>query len=169
MTMIEETFIVEEVSEVLVVDEPTEVFIEEQFEVFQVITGIAIPGPAGPAGSSSFGTLISSGALSGQRIITTDTTGKAIYASNDNLSHFTGPFLFTTGASVDGEEIAPLVLGQFTEPGWSWNPRDLIYLGVNGMLTSVAPTSPAAEFLLVVGTAITATTIFFSPRMPIEI
>jgi hypothetical protein len=77
-----------------------------------------------------------------------------------------GPFLFTTQAVIDNETFLPIAVGEVIEPSWSWTPRSLIYLGIDGQLTAVPPTTPGAVFFLVVGVAMTSTSIFFDPQNP---
>lgn len=142
----------------------------QEVEVIRISAqGIPIPGERGPSGVASFGTFTSSAVLSGHRVLTTDGSGKTIYASSDNSEHVKGPFIISMQAVVVNEEFDPIAVGLIIEPSWTWTPRSLIYLGPNGTLTDVAPTSLDAEFLLVVGTALTPTQLFFDPQSPIRL
>lgn len=139
----------------------------EESTVLEVDQVLVLGGDSpGGGGDVPLVQLVAGTDLSGHRVVTTDDTGKAVYASNDQLADRTGPFFLTTGAAVAGASIEPLGLGAITEPGWSWTPGAFVFLGTNGLLTGSPPTSPAL-FSLRVGTALTATSLFFNPQTPI--
>lgn len=62
-----------------------------------------------------------------------------------------------THAATEGEEVAVLTDGEITEPSWNWTPESVIYLGNNGMLTQVPPTTGA---LVELGIAVSAQRLF---------
>jgi hypothetical protein len=144
-------------------------------ELTFVVTGDAVelgpgvpgpPGPPGPAGGYAVGTAAST--LSGHRVVTASPDGTWRYASNDNLADLTAPLWVTTGAVDAGEQGEAVILGPITEPSWSWTPGP-VYLGVDGMLTQVPPTAPAAVFLAQVGFATSATTLFVARNPSIKL
>lgn len=104
--------------------------------------------------------------LSGHRIVVPRTDGTVDYASNANPSDLCGPFWLTMGAAVQGTTVELCAYGEVVEPSWAWTPRALVYLGLDGLLTQVEPTSPSADFLAPIGTATNATSLLFDPTIP---
>lgn len=133
------------------------------------IVEVAARGPAGPPGESAVALdpKIAGVTLSGHRVVTTNAAGELIYADNSDLTHARRVKWLTTGAVVMGEPASLMAFGEIVEPSWAWTPTEPIYLGANGLLTQVAPTTPTAAYLVEVGVAITSTSMFFNPQMPI--
>lgn len=123
------------------------------------------PGPPGPAGASllSYTAAIP---ISGHRIITINSDGKAIYADSTILSHANKVIGMSTGAAAADSTLSVKIVGEFTEGSWNWTPNQPIYLSTNGLITQTVPTSPSL-YSLVIGTAVTSTTIFINIMPPI--
>lgn len=80
--------------------------------------------------------------LGGNRAVKIDTaTGRAIYANNTDINQAELVLGITTGAAAALAPVTVLMVGQMTEPSWTWTPGLPIYLGVTGLLTQTAPTS----------------------------
>lgn len=126
------------------------------------LQGVAGPpgatGPQGPAGGSSFA-LTAGATLSGHRIVTTDASGNAIYADHSTLAHANAVIGLTLGAASVNASVQVQSAGEVTEPSWTFTPRQTLWLGTNGLIATTAPTT---GFSLVIGYAMTATTIFMS-------
>lgn len=105
--------------------------------------------------------------LSGHRVVVPGAGGMVGYGDNSEVGQVDLSFWMTTGAAVANDLVSLLAVGTFTEPSWTWTPGAPIYLGVAGALTQTAPTAPTAAFLVKVATALTPTTIFYNPGLPI--
>lgn len=139
----------------------------EKRDLFVVTAGEQGPaGPQGPPGPSGDSVIayIAGETLGGNRAVKADATGKAVYATNTDTGsqHLLG---VTTGAAVLGASVDVQRSGIMVEPSWSWTPSQPVFLGVNGVLTQVFPTG--ALLSIIVGFALTPTSIHLSPREPI--
>jgi hypothetical protein len=126
-------------------------------------------GDKGDKGDSATGFVINASiALGGHRIVKSDGTGAATYASNNDLSSSYGILGMTTGAAAQGAPLSIQESGRIIEPSWNWIPSQPIYLGIDGTLTQTPPNKTAgAVFILVVGFAMTSTSIYIHIREPI--
>lgn len=106
------------------------------------ITSVAKQGPEGIPGPSGAATLAcTAGAnLSGDRIVTYDSSGKVVYASCDAVSALTVLGITLAAAAAD-DSVSVQSYGQISEPSWSWIPLEPVYLSTNGTITQTAPTS----------------------------
>lgn len=122
-----------------------------------------IQGPAGPAGASVT-TYVAGEALGGNRAVKADASGQAVYATNTDAAsqHLLG---VTTGAASAAANVGVQRAGVMVEPSWSWTPNQPVFLGVNGVLTQTYPTG--ALLSIIVGFALTPTSIHLSPREPV--
>ena len=64
---------------------------------------------------------------------------------------------------IDGETVTS---GVISNPSWTWNPEQSLYLGANGSIVSTS-TVDGAAFSLKIGTAISATQIFVKIGIPV--
>jgi len=103
-------------------------------------------------------------ALGGHRVVRQGTDGAAYYASNTSDSHKHAVLGVTIGAVNSGDTATIQSYGELTEPSWTWSPGLPIFLSTNGLLTQTAPTS---GFVLILGTAQTATKMFIQIKTPI--
>lgn len=91
------------------------------------------------------------GAISGHRVVYSFSQTHATYADQSDYVQVRKILGITTGAAADDVVIQDK--GILVEPGWAWVAGD-IYLGSNGQLTQVLPTS---GFLFGVGVALSPT------------
>lgn len=86
-------------------------------------------------------TKISSMNMSGHRcvcIVNNDTIG---YCDKDNLNSAITLLGITLNSSISGTNTEIQISGEIEEPSWSWDIFKSIYLGSNGLLTQVVPTT----------------------------
>lgn len=102
--------------------------------------------------------------LSGYRVVTTEFSGRVVYASSDASAE--GPFWLTTTAAVEDELVQLVAVGEVVDPGWAWTARQPVYLHANGQISHVIPVLPET-FLVQIGVALTATSIFVDPQVPV--
>lgn len=129
---------------------------------------VAAPGPRGLGGPAGTGDAVrfdsvASVALGGHRVVRPDPDGQVAYASAADPADVIGPLWLTTAAAAALAAVPVLALGAHAEPSWAWVPNLPVYLGVDGLLTQDVPTAP--HFLAQVGTALSATSLFFDPRL----
>lgn len=123
------------------------------------------PGPPGAGGETSF-QLLTASAIGGHRVVAADSSGRAVYASNDIVVQSAKVVGITVSAVGAGELTVVVRSGEVEESSWNWDTDLPVYLGTNGTLTQVPPVIPAA-FSLVVGFPMTSTKLFVSIREPI--
>jgi len=104
--------------------------------------------------------------LSGHRIVMLDSTGVLVYADNTVAASSLRVLGMTIGSSTLGTLVNVQKFGELVDPSWNWSVNLPIYLGLNGLLTQVPPSNPA-KFSLIVGFAISATSIFINTQPPI--
>lgn len=69
------------------------------------------------------------------KLLTTDELGKAIYADANNISHVHSVFGVATTSAAIGNNVTVKRSGIISNSGWSWMPRQFLYLGVSGDIT----------------------------------
>jgi hypothetical protein len=104
--------------------------------------------------------------LGGHRVVFCSSAEEVDYADNENFAHKDLILGITTQAADEGDEIQIRTSGELTENGWNWQTGNLIYCGASGLLTQMPPQT---GFLMVIGTAISPTTIFINLRQPITL
>lgn len=120
-----------------------------------------IKGDRGEAGATGI-TRVASIALGGHRLVANTIDGRLAYASNDDAQSAYTLLGITLSAVAPNGAVDVQSFGLVTEPSWTLTPNLPVYLGTNGLLTQVAPTAPAALFSLVVGFAMSTTSIFLN-------
>lgn len=121
----------------------------------------------GDGGSAS--PSIASGSVSGHKVVVFSDVNTVVYADNQTLAHSQIVIGVTRGAALNGDEIFIAKNGDgITEGSWNWTAGSVIYLGANGALTQTPPVAPAV-FSLIVGYAISATTMYVQIREPIHL
>lgn len=100
--------------------------------------------------------------LGGHRVVMNAIDGRLAYASNDIAQSAYTILGITLGAATENALVEVQSFGLLAEPSWAWTPNLPIYLGTNGLLTQTMPTAPTALFSLVLGFAISATSIFLN-------
>lgn len=121
-------------------------------------------GPAGPAGSSSVAKTAAQ-ALSGHRLVSITAADEVDYADSSDGSALR-VLGMTTGSAEAGAQVGVLLSGEISEPSWDWSLDVPIYLGAEGRLTQVQPTT---GYLLQVGLPLSATNVLLDVRMPIAL
>jgi hypothetical protein len=129
------------------------------------------PGPQGPAGDLGVVTFTAPAAvdMSGHRIVGPQGNGSVIYASADQLVAALSSLWLTLGAASAGDPVTLLAFGSAVEPSWNWTVDQPIFLGLNGVLTQTTPAKPPDLFLVRVANAVTPTSLFYDPQLPIEL
>lgn len=77
--------------------------------------------------------------LNGHRLVYLKDS-KAYKASNDNPDCFNRIVGMTVNAALE-DELVNVKQGKIVNPGWALSPNTLYYLGIDGEITSVPPTS----------------------------
>jgi hypothetical protein len=98
-------------------------------------------------------TLVAGENLSALRAVTTNSSGQAVYASNNTLANAQVVGIVYTAASL-GANVTIKISGILTDANWNWT-KGTVYLGTNGTLTQTVPTGGA--IVVHVGKALTAT------------
>lgn len=101
--------------------------------------------------------------LSGHRVLKITPNG-ADYASSAVVSDAASVIGISVDAADTGQPIRVQTDGELSEPSWTWTVGQLIYNGVDGVLTQE---STSSGYSLVVGVAIETTTILISMKQPI--
>lgn len=120
---------------------------------------VPVPGPAGPPGGGGSSVIVTGTAgvaLSGHRAVVRQPDGSFVYADNTNPAHLALPIGITNGAAAAGDPVQVVMVGELTEPSWSWTPGP-VFLGAGGALTQ---TVPSAGFLAQLAAATAATAIY---------
>lgn len=93
--------------------------------------------------------------LNAYKVLTTDATGKAIYADSVIVAHANKLVGIGANAANTDDTINAQFEGELTNDGWSWTPGALLFVGLNGDVT----TAQTGAFSQAVGFAKTAKTI----------
>ena len=101
-------------------------------------------------------TLTAGESLSALRAITTNSSGEAVYASNDTIAN-AQVFGITLGSASSGQQVGFKTFGTMSDANWNWT-KGPVFLGTNGALTQTAPGGGA--IIVQVGKALTATQLF---------
>jgi hypothetical protein len=113
-------------------------------------------------------TVTAHGDLSGHRVVMPrPEDGQVEYADAGDLRYLNGPLWMTSTAMESGANGQAVTYGEATEPSWAWAPGETLWLAANGAMTQIVPDASNALFARRVGTALTPTTIFFDPQIPI--
>lgn len=111
-------------------------------------------------------TIIAGEDLSALRIISSSDSGTALYsdpADPDSTRRIIG---LTTGAALTGTGAPFLQEGRYQDASWNWDVTKRLFLGVNGTITQVAPTTGIS---VVLGHASKPDTIFLNVDKPIAL
>jgi hypothetical protein len=99
--------------------------------------------------------LTAGASLSALRAVTSNSSGEAVYASNDTLAN-AQVIGITSNAASAGAGVTIKTSGILTDASWSWT-KGTVYLGTNGQLTQTTPSGGA--YIVHIGRALTATTL----------
>jgi hypothetical protein len=134
---------------------------EEQ--VLQHVVQGGVQGPPGvPGASTQFEYHPAGMTLGGNRAVTVNSLGQLVYPDQTQIN--TWCLGVTKHSALTGELVQVQIFGSHTEPSWSWNAGEPVFLGLNGTLTQIPPVS--GQFVTV-GTAQTPTRIFIDINPPI--
>ncbi|MBF0161606.1 MAG: hypothetical protein HQL88_04885 [Magnetococcales bacterium] len=122
--------------------------------------------PGSPGGSGNQVVLQAGQILGGHRAILLDSAGRAVYADSSHVSHAGRLFGITAHAAVADEFVTVHVIGEMLESSWVWDISRPVFLGTNGQLTQVPPST---GFVQVVGQPITAQSLFLNPKPSITL
>lgn len=115
------------------------------------------PGPQGPAGATTIA-FTAPASLGGLRVL----TANLVYADSGNSLHINKVIGFTTGAASAGQPLFIQTSGELD--GFSSLTIGPVYLGANGVVTQIPPTT---GFIQQVGVATSSTTILINISSPI--
>ena len=102
--------------------------------------------------------------LSALRVVILDNAGQFAYADSATVSHAYRVAGILPYAISQGSEGIAQRLGEIADASWNWARGSPIYLGSNGQITQIPPTT---GFLLVVAQPVNTTTINLLPPAPI--
>ena len=103
--------------------------------------------------------------VGGHRMVTVDENGEILHADKDLILDGKQTIGMTLQAALQGDECELAISGdEVTEPSWNWITTSSIYLGDDGVLTQIAPTT---GFVLIVAVPLTSTSIRVRIEMPI--
>lgn len=122
-------------------------------------------GPQGIPSDAGF-TAIAATDIGGHRIVTLNSDGKVEHADQATTAHYGKIVGISTGAASVGNTVTIRSSGKLTEPSWSWNPQNILFLGADGVITA---TPPSTGVLQSIGYAIDATTIFINITQSVEL
>lgn len=128
-----------------------------------IVVTQGLQGPPGIPGQQ-FISYLTAQALGGQRVVYLFAAGLVDYLDPNNLLHCLSLTGLTMGAAGAGATVLVQAFGEMTEPSWAWTPEQPVYAGANGVLTQVLPTGGC---VLILGIAVTPTTLFLNPQFPI--
>lgn len=151
---------------IVTVDDPSTVIVEpDVLRNVEVLT-VGEQGPPGRDGSSLSSVLSLTAAItiSGHRVVASNAAGLAVYASSDDAADANMALGVSTGAALAGSTVEVQYAGTLVEPSWAWTPKLPVFCGANGVLTQVVPTD---GFALIIGVAMTATSLAISIKQPI--
>ncbi len=106
----------------------------------------------------------------GRAVVSAGVAGIA-YASPALLSHMHLFLGVTTGAVAAGDRADVVVTGLVEDSSWQFAPGQPVFLSAvtQGVLTQVPPTLPASVFVLRIGVALSPTSLFVRPSMPMAL
>jgi len=123
------------------------------------ITTVGAPGQSG-ASPAVFGT--AGAVISGDRAIAFANDGRLVHANSSDAAHAGAYAGISLGAAQVNAQVQYQRTGTLTAGFWTWTPG-LVFVGLDGQLTQVPPTS---GYVLAVGWAVNATTIDLKPGVP---
>lgn len=123
-----------------------------------------LPGPQGLPGSAgaAYLTYAAGQVISGHRVIKTS-GGSAYYASSAAPGDANLMLGISLNAALQGDPVNVQYSGEVTEPSWAWTPDQVVFCGVDGVLTQTPPSGVQT----IVAVASTPTKIVINIRQPI--
>ena len=125
-----------------------------------------IQGLPGPAAGTSF-TRAAAANVSGGKAVTLNAAGQCLHADGAKASIANSVVGISLNGGAPGADITIITNGgEIEETVWNWQANKPVFLGTDGALTQVAPTS---GYLLVVGVAVGPTRMLVKIQQPIFI
>lgn len=125
-----------------------------------------IQGLPGPAAGTSF-TRAAAANVSGGKAVTLNAAGQCLHADGAKASMANSVVGISLNGGAPGADITIITNGgEIEETVWNWQANKPVFLGTDGALTQVAPTS---GYLLVVGVAVGPTRMLVKIQQPIFI
>lgn len=125
-----------------------------------------IQGLPGPAAGTSF-TRAAAANVSGGKAVTLNAAGQCLHADGAKTSMANSVVGISLNGGAPGADITIITNGgEIEETVWNWQANKSVFLGTDGALTQVAPTS---GYLLVVGVAVGPTRMLVKIQQPIFI
>lgn len=97
------------------------------------------PGPAGPTGGQILTGIAATNLSAGRVVISSG--GEFAYFQPANLTHFGRAYGITTSSAVMGGSVQVQVLGNITDASYTFVADTVLWVGLNGELTTTVPTS----------------------------
>ena len=108
---------------------------------------------------------VATSTISGQKIVKDTGSGSVAYADNNTAGDENRILGITQQGQNSGGTLLIQTGGPIESDIWSWTPDEPIFLGSNGNLTQTPPSG--VEFTLIVGFALTPTSMFLRFREPV--
>ncbi len=105
------------------------------------IIAVAEQGPPGPPGPGGVTSLPLGETASAYRIVYAGLDGFIYLASNDDVLTSESVRGITIQAGNEGDYVNVIALGEVENSSWNWSGNQNLYLGVDGVVTNVAPVS----------------------------
>ena len=118
--------------------------------------------PTAPVTANVFN-MIAGQDVPGHRAVVMSDVG-VVLANNSDILHSNLTLGVSTQSATIGNSIKLQTFGSLTEPSWNWSYDNPIWVGPNGTLTQVPPTT---GWLCQIATVINPITIFISPKQPL--
>ncbi|MEO5341106.1 MAG: hypothetical protein H7837_11430 [Magnetococcus sp. MYC-9] len=147
-------------------ESPTKLFIQIQPAVVLASATTPSSNPDSPGGSDHQVVLQAGQALESHRAVLLDSAGCAVYADSRDVSHAGRLLGVTTHAATADGLVTVHVIGEMLESSWSWEITRPVFLGPNGQLTQVPPST---GFMQVIGQPVTAHALFLNPKISITL
>jgi hypothetical protein len=132
-----------------------------------VVSGLmGPPGPQGIPGTYTEEGFVSAANIGGHSVVSINAMGQLVVASCDqyNTNHVIG---ITINAVVAGNQTLVTTKGSVEHLGWTLNPDQPVFLGINGAITQTVPLT--ATYQKVIGYAVSATRLTLSIQPSIRL
>ena len=104
--------------------------------------------------------------ISALRILSTNDSGQAVYADPTDPDSCRRLLGMSISAALELQQLEVFREGKYTDPSWTWDVTKRLFLGANGTITQVAPTTGIS---VVLGHAQTPNIIFLNIEKPINL
>lgn len=126
---------------------------------------LTLRGPVGATGPRGDTLTVTAGAtLGGHRAVILNAANQAIYADSSTLAHAGRVVGLTLDAATSGDPVTIQLSGALTEPAWSWDSGQPVYVGAGGALTQF---HPVAGFSQIIGFPTSGTSLFIALQPPV--